>query len=137
MLARFPGYAWHSILPREIRWTPTVLAISRRQRARASRSTDALPFAGAAPPGQRRAIIAGVRTGGKGGKPMRQPVRYYIEQSDDHAVVRSVPIPPVVQAPRPQSDAPTTLTPPETAPARRARVRRLVQAAIHRADGRR
>ncbi len=136
MPARLPGQAWHSSLPREIRWTRTVLAISRRQRARASRSTDALPVAGAAPPGQRRAIIAGSHTGGKGGKPMRQPVRYYIEQSDDHAVVRSVPAPPVIQVPRAQPEAPTTSAPPETLPARRARVRRLVRAAIHRSNSR-
>jgi len=67
---------------------------------------------------------------------MRQPVRYYIEQSDDHAVVRSVLAPPVVEIPRAEPDVPAASAPPETPPVRRARVRRLVRAAIHRSNSR-
>ena len=69
---------------------------------------------------------------------MQRPVRYYITQSDDHAVVRSIP----VAAPRP---APVDETPVSTAPQPaaletsrtdrgRTRVTRLVRAATRRAD---
>jgi hypothetical protein len=74
---------------------------------------------------------------------MQTPVRFYITQSDDHAVVRSVPVTvrpdiaasdtdvqgtqaPVVETVQsPQSDL------------RRARVGKLMRAAAHRADRRR
>jgi len=65
---------------------------------------------------------------------MRQPVRYYIEQSDNHAVVRSIAVPPVTQLPRSPAEPVATGVVPETTPVRRARVRRLVRAAIHRSQ---
>jgi hypothetical protein len=74
---------------------------------------------------------------------MQTPVRYYITQSDDHAVVRSVPV--AVRADDvPVADTRTTPTPePELelelghtmgAGPRRARVTKLVRAAARRAD---
>jgi hypothetical protein len=74
---------------------------------------------------------------------MQNPVRFYITQSDDHAVVRSVPV-----AVRPDGDAVdlAAISRPqpdvdraETAPsaAGRARVGRLVRAAARRTEPRR
>ena len=65
---------------------------------------------------------------------MQHPVRYYISQTDDQPVVRSVP----VVATRPNDAAGHVVTTQPTAAAaepsavRRTRVRRLVRAAIHR-----
>jgi hypothetical protein len=74
---------------------------------------------------------------------MQTPVRFYITQSDDHAVVRSVPV--AVRPDVAAGDAEARLTPaPEVetvqtpqSDLRRARVGKLVRAAAHRADLRR
>lgn len=74
---------------------------------------------------------------------MQTPVRFYITQSDDHAVVRSVPVTvrPDLAAvdtdarPIPAPEAETVQTP--QSDLRRARVGKLVRAAAHRADLRR
>ena len=58
---------------------------------------------------------------------MQHPVRYYIVQDDDQPVVRSVP----VARPR-RAHAPTAPVAVDTTPERRARVHRLVRAAIRR-----
>jgi hypothetical protein len=69
---------------------------------------------------------------------MQTPVRYYITQSDDHAVVRSVPV--SVRLEVPAGDIRATPSPePELghtmeAGPRRARVTRLVRAAARRAE---
>jgi hypothetical protein len=70
---------------------------------------------------------------------MQTPVRYYIMQSDDHAVVRSVPVS-VRSDATPVVDPRTTLAvDPELghtmeAGPRRARVSKFVRAAARRAD---
>jgi len=72
---------------------------------------------------------------------MQHPVRYYIEQTDDQPVVRSVPVArprrfePASEAIASPTVAPPTVAPvPEPTPERRnrARVHRLVHAAIRR-----
>jgi hypothetical protein len=70
---------------------------------------------------------------------MQNPVRYYITQSDDHAVVRSVPVA-VRTGETPDVDIrPTPTHEPQLGHAmeagpRRARVVQLVRAAARRAD---
>jgi hypothetical protein len=63
----------------------------------------------------------------------QHPVRYYIVQADDQPVVRSVPVTPARRAHVPTPTAPADVDP---APERRARVHRLVRAAIRRERGR-
>lgn len=72
---------------------------------------------------------------------MQTPVRYYITQGDDHAVVRSVPVavragdvPAVAGGDSPSPDAQVELGHAMEAGPRRARVTRLVRAAARRAD---
>jgi hypothetical protein len=74
---------------------------------------------------------------------MQTPVRFYITQSDDHAVVRSVPV--AVRREGSVGDGEArpsfvaeieTVQQPES-DFRRARVGKLVRAAAHRADFRR
>jgi len=71
---------------------------------------------------------------------MQTPVRFYITQSDDHAVVRSVPV--SVRPELANGDGQTALTPTtvvegvavQHARPRRARVGQLVRAATRRTD---
>jgi hypothetical protein len=71
---------------------------------------------------------------------MQTPVRFYITQSDDHAVVRSVPV--AVRPELANTDSQTTVTtapdvdtvPAQHAGPRRARVGQLVRAATRRTD---
>jgi hypothetical protein len=74
---------------------------------------------------------------------MQTPVRFYITQSDDHAVVRSVPVAvrpdfaagDIQASPSPAPEAETVQTP--QSDLRRARVGKLVRAAARRTDLRR
>lgn len=70
---------------------------------------------------------------GKGGDSMQQnPVRFYITQSDDQPIVRTIPVTthPLPQAPKPVEPA----NAPMTRPATKNRVARLVRSAVKRAD---
>jgi hypothetical protein len=60
---------------------------------------------------------------------MQHPVRYYIVQADDQPVVRSVP---VARPHRAGAHAPAAPAAVAITPERRARVHRLVRAAIRR-----
>ena len=74
---------------------------------------------------------------------MQTPVRFYITQSDDHAVVRSVPVavrPDLAAGDVHVSPSPSPEVEPVQAPQsdlRRARVGKLVRAAARRTDLRR
>jgi hypothetical protein len=66
---------------------------------------------------------------------MQRPVRYYITQNDDRAVVRSVPV--AVARIAPVEETPDSAAPRPEVPRTdraQARVRRLVRAAARRAD---
>ncbi len=73
-----------------------------------------------------------MRPDGKGGGSVQKPVRYYILQAEDQPVVRSVPVavPNKVAVRQPEVPAPgPTIAAPD---AGRARVTRLVRAAMRR-----